>query len=182
MGRVRRAASPRTRWWTSTCTTRCEGKADIAHWFKEELSQTHAGKEGDVCIHPIITVDGDTAKGNWLLYMMYFYPRTGQSMFWVQGHYDKDYVRENGALEDRRHALERDHRPAGRRPADRALVSRRAGRADRARFRGIPLTAAGAPATMRRASALSKQPSGADRDEPWRRRGSGTDSGGAQHA
>ena len=69
---------------------------NIEHWFKEELSKTHSGKEGDVCIHPIITVDGDTAKGNWLLYMMYFYARTGQSMFWVQGYYDMDYVRENG--------------------------------------------------------------------------------------
>ncbi len=73
-----------------------EGKASIAHWFKEELATTHAGKEGDVCIHPIISVEGDRAKGNWLLYMMYFYPRTGQSLFWVQGYYDMDYVRENG--------------------------------------------------------------------------------------
>jgi ketosteroid isomerase-like protein len=73
-----------------------EGKAAIAHWFKNELSKTHSGKEGDVCIHPIITVDGDTAKGSWLLYMMYFYARTGQSMFWVQGYYDMDYRRENG--------------------------------------------------------------------------------------
>ena len=100
------------------------GRENIRHWFKEELSLTHSGHEGDVCIHPIITVDGDTAKGNWLLYMMYFYKRTGQSMFWVQGYYDNDYVRENGALEDLGHALARDHRPAGRRPADRALVSR----------------------------------------------------------
>ena len=72
------------------------GRKNIEKWFKEELSQTHAGKEGDVCIHPIITVDGDKAKGKWLLYMMYFYPRTGQSLFWVQGFYDMDYVRENG--------------------------------------------------------------------------------------
>jgi ketosteroid isomerase-like protein len=72
------------------------GRAAIERWFKEELSKTHAGKEGDVCIHPIITVDGDTARGNWLLYMMYFYARTGQSMFWVQGYYDMEYVRENG--------------------------------------------------------------------------------------
>jgi ketosteroid isomerase-like protein len=72
------------------------GKAAIDHWFKDELALTHAGKEGDVCIHPIISVDGDSAKGNWLLYMMYFYPRTGQSLFWVQGYYDMDYVRENG--------------------------------------------------------------------------------------
>jgi hypothetical protein len=43
------------------------GKAAIVKWFKEELSKTHAGKEGDVCIHPIISVDGDSAKGKWLL-------------------------------------------------------------------------------------------------------------------
>jgi ketosteroid isomerase-like protein len=72
------------------------GRENIRHWFKEELSVTHSGAEGDVCIHPIIEVDGDGAKGNWLLYMMYFYKRTGQSMFWVQGYYDNEYVRENG--------------------------------------------------------------------------------------
>lgn len=72
------------------------GKAAITKWFKDELSKTHAGKEGDIVIHPIIDVEGDAAKGSWLLYMMYFYPRTGQSLFWVQGFYDMDYVRENG--------------------------------------------------------------------------------------
>jgi hypothetical protein len=72
------------------------GREGIRKWFKEELSLTHAGKEGDVCVHPIITVDGDAAKGDWILYMMYFYPRTGQSLFWVQGQYDNDYVREDG--------------------------------------------------------------------------------------
>ena len=72
------------------------GKESIRQWFRGELSQTHGGKEGDVCVHPIITIEGDRAKGDWILYMMYFYARTGQSMFWVQGQYDMDYVRENG--------------------------------------------------------------------------------------
>jgi hypothetical protein len=72
------------------------GKPAIEKWFKEELSKTHAGKEGDVCIHPIVSVDGDRAKGKWLLYLMYFYPRTGQSLFWVQGFYNMEYVRERG--------------------------------------------------------------------------------------
>jgi hypothetical protein len=72
------------------------GNAAIRKWFKEELSQTHAGKEGDIVVHPIISVDGDKAKGRWLLYMMYCYPRTGQSLFWVQGFYEMKYVRENG--------------------------------------------------------------------------------------
>jgi len=70
------------------------GKKAIEKWFKEELSKTHAGKEGDVCIHPIISVEGDKATGKWLLYMMYFYPRTGQSLFWVQGFYNMEYIRE----------------------------------------------------------------------------------------
>jgi ketosteroid isomerase-like protein len=73
-----------------------QGKENIRRWFKEELSQTHAGMEGDICVDPIITVDGDKAKGDFMLFMMYFYARTGQSMFWVQGRYDNDYVRENG--------------------------------------------------------------------------------------
>jgi len=72
------------------------GNAAIRKWFKEELSKTHAGKEGDIVVHPIINVDGDRATGKWLLYMMYFYPRTGQSLFWVQGFYNMKYVRENG--------------------------------------------------------------------------------------
>jgi hypothetical protein len=54
------------------------------------------GKEGDIVVHPVITLDGDTAKGKWLLYMLYSYPRTGQMMFFVQGFYENEYVRENG--------------------------------------------------------------------------------------
>ena len=73
-----------------------KGRENIRRWFKEELSLTHHGHEGDVCVHPIITVTGDGAKGDWILYLMYSYKRTGQSMFWVQGQYDNDYVRENG--------------------------------------------------------------------------------------
>jgi hypothetical protein len=72
------------------------GKASITKFYKEELPKTHAGKEGDILVHPVISVDGDKARGSWLLYMMYAYPRTGQSLFWVQGYYDMEYVRENG--------------------------------------------------------------------------------------
>jgi hypothetical protein len=73
-----------------------EGKETIRKWFKEELSLTHAGKEGDILVQPEITLAGDKAKGKWLLYMMYAYPRTGQALFWVQGFYENEYVREKG--------------------------------------------------------------------------------------
>ena len=72
------------------------GNTNIRKWFKEELALTHAGAEGDIVVHPEIQIDGDKAKGKWLLYMMYCYPRTGQSLFWVQGFYTMEYVRENG--------------------------------------------------------------------------------------
>jgi hypothetical protein len=72
------------------------GKDVIEKHFRGHIAQHHIGKEGDVCIHPMITVDGDKAKGKWLLYMMYFHPVTVQSMFWVQGYYNCEYIRENG--------------------------------------------------------------------------------------
>ncbi|MBP1736286.1 MAG: hypothetical protein H6Q60_167 [Oscillospiraceae bacterium] len=72
------------------------GRETIRGWFKNELSKTHAGKEGDILVHPEITLNGDTAHGKWLLYMNYMYPRTGQALFWVQGFYENEYIRENG--------------------------------------------------------------------------------------
>jgi hypothetical protein len=73
-----------------------KGKTEIAKIFKEGLSKGHVGREGDFVVHPIISVDGDKAKGNWLMYMMWSYRLTGQSLFWAQGIYDAEYVRENG--------------------------------------------------------------------------------------
>lgn len=73
-----------------------QGREIIRKWFKEELAITHAGKEGDVLVHPEITLNGEYAHGKWLLYMMYAYPRTGQALFWVQGFYENDYVKEKG--------------------------------------------------------------------------------------
>lgn len=73
-----------------------KGKGAIEKFFKEMLAKIHVGKEGNFEVHPIISVDGDKATGNWVMYIMYFYPRTGQSLFWVQGIYDVEYVRENG--------------------------------------------------------------------------------------
>ena len=73
-----------------------KGKAKIAKFFKERLSQIHIGKEGIFCVHPQITVDGDRAKGNWLIYIMYADHRTWQSRYWLQGIYDAEYAKVNG--------------------------------------------------------------------------------------
>jgi ketosteroid isomerase-like protein len=74
-----------------------KGKAKIAKFFKEMLPQIHIGKEGIFAVHPQITVDGDRAKGNWLMYIMYADHRTWQSRYWIQGIYDAEYVRVNGS-------------------------------------------------------------------------------------
>jgi len=64
-------------------------------WFKEELSRPMWALEGDILVHPVIDLDGDKAKGSGALHDVLL-PRTGQSLFWVQGFYDMDYVREKG--------------------------------------------------------------------------------------
>jgi hypothetical protein len=73
-----------------------KGRADIEKVFRESIAHTHVGKEGDVLVHPIISVDGNKGKGKWILYMMYFHPRTYQSLLWVMGIYECDYIKEDG--------------------------------------------------------------------------------------
>jgi hypothetical protein len=73
-----------------------KGKDNIAHFFLEKLPQIHIGKEGIFAVHPLISVDGDRAKGNWLMYMMYADHRTWQSRYWIQGIYDAEYVKLKG--------------------------------------------------------------------------------------
>ena len=43
-------------------------------------------------IHPDITVDGNTAKGTWLVYMLFAKPQVN----WVQGKNEVEYRKENG--------------------------------------------------------------------------------------
>ena len=51
------------------------GKKEIAKLFREEISRFHIGQEGLFVIHPIVKVEGDKAKGNWLLYIQFALPR-----------------------------------------------------------------------------------------------------------
>ncbi len=76
-----------------------KGKAEIDKLFKESISKGHLGHEGNFVVHPLISVDGDKAKGSWLLYVMKQFPYTisgGRDMDWEQGFYEMEYVREDG--------------------------------------------------------------------------------------
>ncbi len=82
------------------------GKEEIKAIFTNVVAQMHVGLEGNFVVHPIVTVDGDTAKGSWLLYIQFCRPRDlpsdflaqigGESPDWMQGFYEMEYVREGG--------------------------------------------------------------------------------------
>jgi hypothetical protein len=72
------------------------GIEQIEKIFKGILAGTHVGKEGEIVLHPIIHVNGDRAKGNWIMYMLWSHSRTWHPLFWVQGAYDAEYTRLNG--------------------------------------------------------------------------------------
>jgi len=51
----------------------CEGKAEILKFFQgmaTDQKKNKVWKGGQILIHPLITVDGDTAKGNWTWYRL----------------------------------------------------------------------------------------------------------------
>ena len=82
------------------------GKEAFTKLFKEKIAASHIGKEGCYVIHPIITVNGDSAKASWLLYTMFSQPHkimrvppeSGETDApdWIHGFYEMEYRRENG--------------------------------------------------------------------------------------
>lgn len=83
-----------------------QGKGDIERLFKEQIAEMHVGLEGNFVVHPIISVQGDTAKGSWLLYTQFPRPRSfpadmkslmgDETPDWMQGFYEMEYKREGG--------------------------------------------------------------------------------------
>jgi hypothetical protein len=79
------------------------GKPAISRDFRERISQSHIGKEGIFTVHPIISVEGDRAKGSWYFYHFTYHPREfsdypdpEKAPDWVQGIYDMEYMRVEG--------------------------------------------------------------------------------------
>jgi|WetSurMetagenome_2_1015567.scaffolds.fasta_scaffold02165_6 hypothetical protein len=72
-----------------------QGRAEIEKAYKR-IAQRHIGKEGDWLVHPIITVDGEKANGNWAQFMMYPYRRNEAAIFWEMGWYNAEYTKIDG--------------------------------------------------------------------------------------
>ena len=71
------------------------GKKELAEIYMGILEKRSNVRDIDIAhivIHPDITVDGDTAKGTWSVYMLFHEP----DIQWVQGRNDCEYRKENG--------------------------------------------------------------------------------------
>lgn len=80
------------------------GKAEIAKLFREIITpiQVVPGaitpKGGHFLFHPVITVEGDTARGHWFMDRFFDDVSTpgGPTLKLSKGRYDVKYVKENG--------------------------------------------------------------------------------------
>lgn len=70
------------------------GRAEIAEIYLEILAKGRGNvrHDGHMAIHPEITVDGDTAHGTWLVYILFSKPEIA----WVQGKNECEYRKVDG--------------------------------------------------------------------------------------
>lgn len=70
------------------------GKEEVTRFFKEVIyKNVLQSKDGHFTGQPVISVEGNKAKGHWMFYR--FVPEPSP-VRWVQGRYDCEYVKENG--------------------------------------------------------------------------------------
>jgi ketosteroid isomerase-like protein len=71
-----------------------QGRKEMSEIYLGVLAKNRGKNrwEGHLAIEPDITVEGDTARGTWLIYMLFSKP----SVQWVQGINEAEYRKENG--------------------------------------------------------------------------------------
>lgn len=74
------------------------GKEAIAKVFRDDIPTVNNWATAHVVVQPVITVDGDRAKGFWTMYLCFFDVLTpkGPSVRMYQALHDCEYVRVNG--------------------------------------------------------------------------------------
>ncbi len=85
--------------FTDDCTSEVRdsgekrGKKEIEELYTKIATIRGAVRyDGHLAIEPDITVDGDTARGTWLIYMLFSKP----AINWVQGRNDCEYKKVDG--------------------------------------------------------------------------------------
>jgi hypothetical protein len=73
---------------------RKKGRKELTTVYIDMLAKNRGTSrfDGHMAIMPDLTVDGDTAKGTWVVYMLFCKP----TIQWVQGRNDAEYRRVNG--------------------------------------------------------------------------------------
>jgi phosphoenolpyruvate synthase/pyruvate phosphate dikinase len=69
-----------------------KGKEGLTDIYVNKLGRRTARSEGHFVIEPDITIKGDTARGTWLVYMLFSRP----AVEWVQGRNEAEYVKVGG--------------------------------------------------------------------------------------
>jgi ketosteroid isomerase-like protein len=69
-----------------------KGKEGLTDIYINKLGRRTARSEGHFVIEPDITVDGETANGTWLVYMLFSIP----AVEWVQGKNEAEYKKVGG--------------------------------------------------------------------------------------
>jgi ketosteroid isomerase-like protein len=68
------------------------GKEGVTDVYVNMLGRRTERSEAHFAIEPDITIEGDNAKGTWLVYMLFSKP----DIEWVQGRNDAEYQKVNG--------------------------------------------------------------------------------------
>ncbi|MGD9159567.1 MAG: nuclear transport factor 2 family protein [Desulfobacteraceae bacterium] len=71
-----------------------KGRKELSEIYIDVLAKNRGSErfDGHMAVQPDITVDGDTASGTWLIYMLFSKP----NIQWVQGKNECEYKKENG--------------------------------------------------------------------------------------
>jgi ketosteroid isomerase-like protein len=69
-----------------------KGRENYSKIYLGTLARRKERHDGHLVGQPVLTIDGDTAKGHWIFYIFHSVP----NIEWVQGRHDCEYRKENG--------------------------------------------------------------------------------------
>ena len=74
-----------------------QGKEEIYQLFTDVIAKLNAGKSRDIhfAVQPVIEVDGDKARGHWLIYI-FISDENGNPKRLIPGRYDCEYAKVDG--------------------------------------------------------------------------------------
>ncbi len=69
-----------------------KGRENYSKIYLGTLAMRKERHDGHLVAQPVLTIDGNKAKGHWIVYMFFSVP----TIEWIQGRHDCEYVKVNG--------------------------------------------------------------------------------------